>query len=165
MSPRNTAAKQQQKESQKAGQEGAEAVADRTGIGDAKTDPEALRRDIEQTREDLGDTVEALSEKADVKGQAQAKLEERKQALRQKQAQAKEQVSQKQAQAKEQVSQKQAQAREQVSQLRERLSSATPEDVKSAATQGATMAKERPIPAIAGAFALGFAIAWMIKRA
>src|SRR5215218_294489 len=143
MSPRDTAAKQQQKESQKAGQEGAEAVADRTGIGEAKTDPEALRRDIEQTREDLGDTVEALSEKADVKGQAQAKLEERKQALRQKQAQAKEQVSQ----------------------LRERLSSATPEDVKSAATQGATMAQERPIPAIAGAFALGFAIAWMIKRA
>ena len=154
MSPRDTAAKQQQKESQEAGQEGAEAVADRTGIGEAKTDPEALRRDIEQTREDLGDTVEALSEKADVKGQAQAKLEERKQALRQKQAQ-----------AKEQVSQKQAQAREQVSQLRERLSSATPEDVKSAATQGATMAQERPIPAIAGAFALGFAIAWMIKRA
>src|SRR5215218_9029002 len=137
MSPRDTAAKQQQKESQKAGQEGAEAVADRTGIGEAKTDPEALRRDIEQTREDLGDTVEALSEKADVKGQAQAKLEER-------------------AQAKEQVSQKQAQAKEQVSQLRERLSSATPEDVKSAATQGATMAQERPIPAIAGAFALGF---------
>ncbi|MDQ3588052.1 MAG: DUF3618 domain-containing protein [Actinomycetota bacterium] len=39
-------------------------------------DPEQLRGQIGQTREDLGDTVEALSGKADVKAQASAKVGE-----------------------------------------------------------------------------------------
>jgi ElaB/YqjD/DUF883 family membrane-anchored ribosome-binding protein len=38
--------------------------------------PEEIKRDIEQTREELGDTVEALAEKADVKAQARQKVEE-----------------------------------------------------------------------------------------
>lgn len=38
--------------------------------------PEELRRQIEQTRRELGDTVEALSHKADVKEQARLKKEE-----------------------------------------------------------------------------------------
>jgi hypothetical protein len=37
--------------------------------------PEEIRADIEQTREDLGGTVEALAAKTDVKGQAKAKVE------------------------------------------------------------------------------------------
>ena len=37
--------------------------------------PEEIRADIEQTREDLGDTVEALSAKTDVKAQAKAKVD------------------------------------------------------------------------------------------
>ena len=37
--------------------------------------PEEIRADIEQTREDLGDTVEQLSAKTDVKAQAKAKVE------------------------------------------------------------------------------------------
>jgi ElaB/YqjD/DUF883 family membrane-anchored ribosome-binding protein len=37
--------------------------------------PDEIRADIEETREDLGDTVEALAAKTDVKGQAKAKLE------------------------------------------------------------------------------------------
>ena len=75
MSPRDKQAKQQQKPSQGAGREAAEAVADRTGVGEAKTDPDEVREDIRQTREELGDTVEALAGKADVKGQAKAKAE------------------------------------------------------------------------------------------
>jgi uncharacterized protein YoxC len=39
-------------------------------------DPEELREDIQQTREELGATVEALAEKADVKTQAQQKVDE-----------------------------------------------------------------------------------------
>jgi hypothetical protein len=39
-------------------------------------DPEALREEIAQTREELGDTVAALSERSDVKAQASAKAEE-----------------------------------------------------------------------------------------
>ena len=37
-------------------------------------EPEEIQRDIESTRADLGDTVQALAEKADVKAQAQRKL-------------------------------------------------------------------------------------------
>ena len=37
--------------------------------------PDEIRADIEDTREDLGDTVEALAAKTDVKGQAKAKVE------------------------------------------------------------------------------------------
>lgn len=36
-------------------------------------DPEQIQREIEQTREELGDTVEALSAKTDVKAQARKK--------------------------------------------------------------------------------------------
>ncbi|HEY6550529.1 MAG TPA: DUF3618 domain-containing protein, partial [Solirubrobacterales bacterium] len=39
-------------------------------------DPEEIREDIEQTREELGGTVAAMAEKTDVKQQAQAKTEE-----------------------------------------------------------------------------------------
>jgi ElaB/YqjD/DUF883 family membrane-anchored ribosome-binding protein len=39
-------------------------------------DPDEIKRDIEQTRQELGDTVAAVAEKADVKGQAKAKVDE-----------------------------------------------------------------------------------------
>ena len=39
-------------------------------------DPEELRRRIEHTREELGETVSALSDKTDVKAQASAKADE-----------------------------------------------------------------------------------------
>ena len=42
----------------------------------AQRTPEELRRDIERTRRELGDTVEQLSHKADVKAQMQAKRDE-----------------------------------------------------------------------------------------
>jgi hypothetical protein len=38
--------------------------------------PEEIRRDIEETREELGDTVEALAAKTDVKAQAKEKADE-----------------------------------------------------------------------------------------
>jgi hypothetical protein len=41
--------------------------------------PEEIRRDIEATRGELGDTVEALAAKADVKAQAKDKADELKQ--------------------------------------------------------------------------------------
>jgi ElaB/YqjD/DUF883 family membrane-anchored ribosome-binding protein len=37
-------------------------------------DPDAIRADIERTREDLGDNVEALAAKADVRARAQQRL-------------------------------------------------------------------------------------------
>jgi hypothetical protein len=41
--------------------------------------PEEIREEIEGTRKELGDTVEALAGKADVKGQAKAKVDSAKQ--------------------------------------------------------------------------------------
>jgi ElaB/YqjD/DUF883 family membrane-anchored ribosome-binding protein len=141
MTPRDRQAKQQEKAAQEAGEEAARRTADRTGVGEKKSDPDAVRRDIEETREELGDTVEALSSKADVKGQVQGKVDERKEAVRQKQEELKGKVSG----------------------LGERVSSATPEDVKGAATRAATAAEERPLPAIAAALVLGVLIGWLIK--
>ncbi len=41
-------------------------------------DPEQIRQEIDETRQQLGDTVEALAEKTDVKKQARRKLDETK---------------------------------------------------------------------------------------
>lgn len=49
------------------------------GSQGAKTrDPEQIERDIERTRKELADTVAAVAEKADVKGQAKLKVDETK---------------------------------------------------------------------------------------
>ncbi len=53
---------------------------------DPASDREALLEQIEETREELGATVEALAHKADVKGQVHEKVEERKERLHQVQA-------------------------------------------------------------------------------
>jgi hypothetical protein len=45
----------------------------------SEQETEALRREIERTRAELGATVEALSHKADVKTQAREKVEHAKQ--------------------------------------------------------------------------------------
>jgi uncharacterized protein YdbL (DUF1318 family) len=44
--------------------------------------PEEIRSDIEQTRAEVGDTVEALAEKTDVKAQAQHRVDEIKDSVR-----------------------------------------------------------------------------------
>jgi ElaB/YqjD/DUF883 family membrane-anchored ribosome-binding protein len=44
-------------------------------------DPSTLRADIERERQELGETVAALAEKADVKGQAQRRISEKRESL------------------------------------------------------------------------------------
>lgn len=44
----------------------------------ADRSPNQIRDDIEQTREELGETVEALARKTDVKGNARAKVQDSK---------------------------------------------------------------------------------------
>ncbi len=90
MSPRDPEAKEQQEAAEQAGQEAAQEIKDRTGIGDVPpSEPDALREEIEETREELGQTVEALAQKADVKAQVQEQVEERKEQLRETQERAK----------------------------------------------------------------------------
>ncbi len=47
-----------------------------TTVPTTSNDPDAIRADIEQTREHLAETVEALHAKLDVKTQARAKVAE-----------------------------------------------------------------------------------------
>ncbi len=106
--------------------------------GEAVTapDPEQLEREIEQTREELGDTVEALARKADVKGQAKRKLGE----------------------TKTNVSEK-------ADELLGKAKSATPDDATTAAAAATEKARENPIPlAAVGAFAIGFLAGRLTKR-
>jgi ElaB/YqjD/DUF883 family membrane-anchored ribosome-binding protein len=99
-------------------------------------DPEQIQRDIEQTREELGDTVEALTEKADVKAQAKQKLEATK-----------------------------ASAAEKKEQLLGKVKDASPESAATTATQASEKARENPLPlAAAGAFAFGFLAGRISKR-
>jgi len=50
-------------------------MSDKNGSSEAKPDVDALRADIEQTRAELGETVQALAAKADVKARAKEQVE------------------------------------------------------------------------------------------
>lgn len=66
-------------ERQAAPEPAAPVAADEERPDDTPTDPDALRDEIAATREELGDTVQALADKADVKARAREMIEERKQ--------------------------------------------------------------------------------------
>jgi predicted phage tail protein len=55
-----------------------------TPVDNEQKSPEELRREIEETRENLGDTAAALAEKTDVKTRAKEKVEGVKQTVAQK---------------------------------------------------------------------------------
>lgn len=105
-------------------------------------DPERIREGIEQTREELGETVDALAAKTDIKAQAKQRADESKQALRK----------------------QQQRAQEKASAVRERMSNATPEDAKEIAGQAAAAAERRPLPAIGGALIVGVFLGWALRR-
>ena len=69
-------------------------------------DPDQLRQDIERTREQLGETVEALVAKTDVKAQAKDKVGQLTGRLKGTTAQAKEQATARVAQARDQLTSK-----------------------------------------------------------
>jgi hypothetical protein len=90
-------------------------------------DPQEIRRDIETTRGALGENVEALAEKTDVKSQAQRKV----------------------AGVKRSVNLKK-------DNLLGRARQASPDGARSAATTVSQKARENPLPvAVAAAFVVG----------
>jgi len=110
------------------------------GTGSAQVtenqDPEQIQRQIQETREELGDTVEALARKADVRAQAKRKIEGTKSSV--------------------------SERREQ---LLGKAKDASPDAAASAASQAAQKARENPAPlAVAGAFAAGFLAARAFRR-
>lgn len=110
---------------------------------DEPRSPDEIKADIEDTREDLGDTAAALAAKADVKAQAQSKVDDMKQTVSDK----KDEFT---AKAKAKASQAQ---------------DATPESVGAGASQAASVAQENPVPlALAGAFLGGVVVGWILSR-
>lgn len=98
--------------------------------------PEEIRDQIEQTREQLGDTVEALAEKTDVKAHAKARISAVKET-----------------------------AHEKTEQLVAKARQATPESAGAGAQQVSTAVSQQPLPfAIAAALAGGFLLGWLVGR-
>jgi ElaB/YqjD/DUF883 family membrane-anchored ribosome-binding protein len=106
------------------------------------SDVDQARRDVDQTRAEMGDTVAALSQKTDLKARVRQRMDERKAALRGRQGDLKSKATQ----------------------ARERMSGATPEDAKRTASRMAQTAEERPFPAIGVAFGAGLLLGWLIGR-
>jgi len=98
-------------------------------------DPNAIRRDIEETRERMGDTVEALGYKADVPSRA-----------------------------KESVSGKVQSVKESIVGAKDSVSDSTPSagDVKQVARKGVGVAQENPLGLAIGSVALGFLAGMLI---
>ena len=103
-------------------------------------DPDAIRQDIEQTRSEMSETVEAVGYKADVPSRA------------------KEAVSEKVENVKSKVSDTATRAREAVAGTTSRAGDATPSrgEVKQQSRRVAGMARENPLGLAIGAAAIGF---------
>jgi hypothetical protein len=103
-------------------------------------DPDAIRQDIEQTRAEMSETVEAIGYKADVPSRA------------------KDAVSDKVENMKSKVSGTATRAKEAVVGTTSRVGDATPSrgEVKQKTRQVAGMAKENPLGLAIGAAAIGF---------
>ncbi|MBV9803822.1 MAG: DUF3618 domain-containing protein [Solirubrobacterales bacterium] len=99
-------------------------------------DPEQIREEIEETRREMGDTVEALAAKADVKARMREKISSTKESA---------------AQKKDDL----------IGKARE----GSPDSVSSGAAQATELARENPVPTAAiGAFVGGFLLGRLTKR-
>jgi ElaB/YqjD/DUF883 family membrane-anchored ribosome-binding protein len=99
-------------------------------------DPEQIQEEIEQTRAELGDTVEALAQKADVKAQAKRKVQETKRSVADKK-----------------------------DKLLGKAGEVSPDGAVWVAARAPHRARANPLPPAAlGAFALGFVVGRLSKR-
>jgi ElaB/YqjD/DUF883 family membrane-anchored ribosome-binding protein len=104
--------------------------------GGGMRDPEEIRAEIEQTRQELGETVAAVAERADVKHQAQAKADE----------------------LKDQVSGK-------AKELRERAREVTPDSAGKGIEQAQQVARQNPmLLTLAATFLGGFVLGRLMSR-
>jgi len=103
-------------------------------------DPDAIRREIEQTRERMGDTVEAIGYKADVP------------------ARTKERVSDTFSDVKDRIGGTASTVADRIGGTATAVGESTPDaaDIKHAARRGASIAQENPIGLAIGSIAVGF---------
>jgi ElaB/YqjD/DUF883 family membrane-anchored ribosome-binding protein len=109
----------------------------------AAREPDEIREEIETTRQDLGDTIEALAEKTDVKAQAERKIEDTK------------------ADARQKVDDVKQKAEDVLGKARD----VSPDSAVAAAGQAQQKARENPVPlALIAAFAVGFLLGRLTSR-
>jgi ElaB/YqjD/DUF883 family membrane-anchored ribosome-binding protein len=98
-------------------------------------EPDRIRAEIEQTRADMSETVDALGYKADVKTRAKENLQDKKQS-----------------------------AKESIVGVKDKVVGGTPDtgDVKAKARRGASIAQENPLGLAIGAVAVGFVAGMLI---
>jgi chromosome segregation ATPase len=118
-----------------AASEGGPAMSAAADEGQQKS-PEEIEAEIEHTRAELGDTVEALARKADVKAQARDRI---------------------------------AQVRDTAQQKKDELTStaraAAPDSAAAGAHHVVSTVQRKPVPfAVAGAFAGGVLVGWILRR-
>jgi ElaB/YqjD/DUF883 family membrane-anchored ribosome-binding protein len=114
-------------------------------------DPDAIRQDIEQTRAEMSDTVEAIGYKADVPSRA-------KEAVSDKVENVKAKVSDTATRAKEAVVGSASRAGDSVGDAASRVGDATPSrgEVRQTTRRAAGIARENPLGLAIGAAAVGF---------
>jgi ElaB/YqjD/DUF883 family membrane-anchored ribosome-binding protein len=106
-------------------------------------DPAEIREEIEDRREELGETVAAVAERTDVKKQAQAKKDE----------------------LKERATEKASEAKAKVNEATEKAKEAAPESATEGVQEAQRLAQDNPVPlAIAGAFVVGLVLGRMLSR-
>ena len=122
-------------------------------------DPDRIRREIEQTRAEMSETVDALSYKADVKSRAKESVQEKRDSAKESVVGATQTVKEKLVGAKDSVS-------ETAGGATSRVGDATPdrEQVKHQARRAKGVAQENPIGLAIGSIAVGF-IAGMLVPA
>jgi hypothetical protein len=132
--------------------------------------PEQVQAEIEETRAELGDTVEALVAKTDVKGQAKQAVNDAKATVADKAADAKATVADKAADVKQTVTGKKdeavakaADAKQTATDKKDEFTATayetTPDSVGETGRRAVALAQDnRPALIIAGAFALGLLI-------
>jgi hypothetical protein len=138
-------------------------------------DPQQLAEEIKRTREQLGETVEQLAAKADVKARAQDKASQLTGRLKDKAGQARQQAAATAGQVQRQLADKttgprqkvvsvsgpvQDQVRQQAATAAARISKVTPEPVRRATAKAAATARQRRAT-LAAAIGAGV-LAWMV---
>jgi small-conductance mechanosensitive channel len=130
----------------------------------APDDPQELEREIEQTREQLGETVELLAAKADVKKRAQVKATELAERVKTKSGQARQQAAARGGSVRGQLAGTTAATRKRVTAAAMPVWEATPEPVRQAVAKGASIARRRQLPLAAGAAAGTLIIGYLAIR-
>jgi hypothetical protein len=124
----------------------------------APDDPQELEREIERTREQLGETVELLAAKADVKSRAQAKATELSERIKAKAGQVQQKAAVRGGSVRGQLAGTTATAQKRVTAAATPVWQATPEPVRQAVAKGASTARQRrmQLAAAAGAVIVGY---------